>query len=77
MIKLNHCSGCHNNYYNPNCWSRKSGKLVSRIAIGVDEPPPYRNKRKIKVPSCWHGGGSNRTIMVKAESITADGYWKM
>lgn len=86
MIAQKHCSGCHDNYYNSKstsgssngmCWSRKSGQLVSRIAIGVDEPPPYKNKKKIKVPDCWHGGGSNRTIMVKPESITKDGYWKM
>ena len=77
MIDIKHCQGCHDNYYNPGCWSRKSGTMVTRIAIGVDERPPYINKRKVKVPSCWHGGGSNRTNMVKPESITKDGYWKM
>jgi len=49
--------------------------MVWRIPIGVDEPPPYKNKKKIKVPDCWHGGGSNRTIMVKPESINSEGYW--
>ena len=86
MIKKKCCIGCHDDYYNLSstsgssdgvCWSRKSGKMVWRIPIGVDEPPPYKNKKKIKVPICWHGGGSNRTIMVKPESITKDGYWKM
>lgn len=86
MINKKHCDGCHDDYYNSistsgssdgMCWSRKSGQLVSRIAIGVDEPPPYKNKNKIRVPSCWHGGGNNRTIMVKPESINKDGYWEM
>jgi len=77
MIEIERCQGCHDNYYNPNCWSRKSAKIVWRIPIGVDECPPYKNKKKIRGPSCWHGGGSNRTIMVKSESITNDGYWKM
>ncbi|MCK5016925.1 MAG: hypothetical protein KAS32_07615 [Candidatus Peribacteraceae bacterium] len=77
MITLNHCSGCHDNYYNPNCWSRKSGNLVWRLPIGVDEVPPYKGKKKKRVPNCWHGGGSNRTTMVKPESINTDGYWKM
>jgi hypothetical protein len=77
MLDIKHCQGCHDNFYNPGCWSRESAKLVSRIPIGVDEPPPYKNKKKQKVPCCWHGGGGNRTIMVKPESITKDGYWKM
>lgn len=25
----------------------------------------------------WDGGGSNRMVMVKKESITSEGYWKM
>jgi len=86
MIEAKHCIGCHDNYYNSKstfgsadgmCWSRKSGKMVWRIPIGVDELPPYRNKKKKHVPNCWHGGGNNRTIMVNPESITSDGYWRM
>ena len=85
MIDKKYCNGCHDNYYNsPStsgssdgmCWSRKTGKIVWRIPIGVDEPPPYKGKKKIRTPACWHGGGSNRTIMVKPESITSEGYWK-
>ena len=77
MIDLKHCCGCYQNFYNPNCWSRKSGKMVWRIIIGVDERPPYKGKKKKHMPSCWVGGGSNRVIAVKPESITKDGYWKM
>lgn len=77
MIGLKHCVSCHDNFYNPNCWSRESGKMVWRLSIGIDERPPYKGKKKMRVPSCWHGGGSNRTVMVKPESITEEGYWKM
>jgi hypothetical protein len=58
------------------CWSKKSAKIVWRISVGIDESPPYKNKKKIRVPNCWHGGGSNRILMVKSESITKDGFWK-
>ena len=75
MIDLKYCAGCHDNFYNPGCWSRKTGKIVWRIFIGVDEMPPYKNKRKKRVPDCWHGG-SSRIIAIKAESLNADGYWK-
>ena len=76
MIELKHCAGCHDNYYNPNCWSRETGKMVWRICIGIDEQPPYKNKKSKRVPSCYHGGGSNRIVMIKKEALTSDGYWK-
>ena len=85
MLDSKHCSGCHDNYYNsPStsgssngmCWSRKSGKMVWRIPVGLFESPPYKDKKKIHVPDCWHRFGSNKTIMVKPEAITKDGYWK-
>lgn len=78
-----HCSGCIDNFYNGNnpygvkeCWSLKDAKLVTRIAIGHWESPPYLNKKKLKVPACWQGEGSNRTHYIKPESITTDGYWQ-
>ncbi len=74
MIELKNCMSCHDNFYNPNCWSRKSGKMVWRVPVGVDEPPPYK-KKQIRVPDCWHGG-SNRIVMIKKESLRKDGYWK-
>jgi hypothetical protein len=75
MIDSKHCVGCYNNYYNPGCWSRKRGKMVWRIPVGVDQIPPYKQKAK-RVPSCWRGGGSVRVVMVDKNSLTKDGYWK-
>ena len=81
-MDVEHCSGCRNNFYNGNnnleikeCWSLESAKLVSRIAIGHWENPPYLNKKKVKVPSCWQGEGSNRTHYIKPEAINSKGFW--
>jgi hypothetical protein len=78
-----HCSGCRNNFYNGNnplgvkeCWSLKDAKLVSRIGLGFWENPPYKGKKKVRVPDCWMGEGSNRTIYIKPEVLTKDGYWR-
>ena len=80
-----YCIGCHDNYYNSpstsgssdgRCWSFKDAKTVWRISVGMWESPPYTDKKKIRVASCWHGIGSNRNIMVKPEAIGVDGYWK-
>jgi len=76
MISQNYCVGCHDNFYNPGCWSKKSGKIVWRIMIGMWEAPPYINKKKKRVASCWHGIGNQRDIAVKPEAIGSDGYWK-
>ncbi len=82
-MDIKHCLGCRNVYYNGNnplniskCWSLKSAKLVSRIAIGHWENPPYLNKKQIKVPNCWHGEGSNRTHYVDPKQINSEGYWQ-
>lgn len=78
-----YCSGCRQNFYNGNnywgikeCCHLKHAKLESRIPIGHWENPPYLNKKKVKVPACWSGEGSNRMHYVKPESINKDGYWK-
>lgn len=73
MIDLKYCVNCYNNYYNPNCWSRKTGKIEWQMIIRVDERPPYKHKLK-RVPSCWHG--NNQTTAIRTEVLTADGYWK-
>jgi len=83
MKNCSRCSGCRNNFYNGNnslgvtkCWSLDTAKVVWRIAIGYWEEPPYLNKKKVQVPDCWHGQGSNRTQYVPASAITKKGFWK-
>ena len=85
MIDIKHCRGCHDNYYNSSttsggsdgmCWCRKTGKMVWRIRVGMWENPPYLNKKKERVPDCWHGIGNQRDIFVKPEAIDSNGYWK-
>ena len=78
-----HCSGCRDNFYNGNnplgvsqCWNFKDAKLVWRIPIGNWERPPYKNKKKVRIPSCFYGRGSNKTHYVKSEVIDSNGYWK-
>ena len=82
-MERRHCGGCRNNFYNGNnplgvsqCWSLKDAKLVWRIPIGHWENPPYKGKRKRKVPNCWHGEGPNRTHYVDPSVLTPSGYWK-
>ena len=78
MINRKHCSGCRDDFYNARggCWSLESAKLVTRIPVGMWESPPYKNKKKEKVPNCWHGEGPHRTIYVDPEVLDSNGYWK-
>ena len=77
MIDLKHCRGCHDDFYNPGCWMRKKGKMVWRIAIGHWENPPYLNKKKKRVPNCWHGSGNQRIHYIDPEkSLDSRGFWK-
>jgi len=83
MMDKKHCSGCSDDFYNGHndlgvsqCWSLKSAKLVWRIPIGHWESPPYKNKRKKRVPDCWHGRGPYRTHYVNPDRLTSDGYWR-
>jgi len=76
MIELKHCKGCRDNFYNPNCWSRETGRMVKRLSIGMQEMPPYKNKELVEVPDRWHGSGNQRQIMVKPEALDSNGYWK-
>ena len=82
MSKMNkkHCEGCRNNFYNNrpegDCWSLGGATLVKRYSVGMWENPPYKGKKLITVPDCWHGEGSQRQIMVKPEALTKEGFWK-
>ena len=83
-MELKHCRGCRDNFYNGNnelgvtrCWSfDKKKATVWRIPIGNWENPPYLNKKKVRVPPCWHGEGSNRTHYIKPEALDSQGFWK-
>jgi len=77
------CNGCRNNFYNNNnnlgvkeCFSFKGAKTEFRIPVGHWENPPYKNKKKIRVATCWHGEGSNRTHYVHPSRIDSKGYWR-
>lgn len=61
--KLNHCSGCSDNFYNGNnnlgvneCWLLKSMKLIKRKQVGINDVPPWTWKPK-KFPSCYKKAG--------------------
>lgn len=77
MKDKSNCSGCYNDFYNYNCggecWSPKKARLVYRVKVGVNENPPYLNKKKEKLPDCWRG---QRVVAIKPEAIGKDGYWK-
>jgi len=74
------CMGCRNDFYNgkndleiTECWSFKEAKTEFRIPIGYWEPPPYKNKKKVRVAVCWEG--LNRTLYVHPSRINSRGYW--
>lgn len=76
-----YCRGCHADFYNHRdninghgCWSFKDAKVVWRIPVGYWENPPYRNKKKVHVASCYHENGSNRILYVDPEKIDSTGY---
>jgi len=76
-----HCSGCGDNFYNNNnpldikeCWLFKGAKLVKRIGIGHWEAPPYKDKKIVKMPSCYNERGSSRTHYIAPDKITKDGF---
>jgi len=76
----NHCIGCENNFYNGNnpygiqeCWSLKSATLVTRVRVGVWEPPPYDLNRTVQVFDCRKEKGN---VLVKQEALTEKGFWR-
>lgn len=78
--KLQHCTGCRNNFYNGHnpmgvseCWHLKDAKMVKRIRIGVWQNPPYNTKRKVKVFNCRTEDGN---VLVKPEALASNGYWR-
>jgi len=55
------CRGCRDDFYNHNrvggCWSFANAKVVSRVRVGIWEPPPYSPKRAERCLSCFHPEG--------------------
>jgi hypothetical protein len=73
------CGGCYNNDYNfglggsNECWSFKSAKIIKRLAIHVDQPPPYNKDNAEYRMDCFN---SKRMVYVKPDALTSEGYWK-
>ena len=81
MMNKENCRGCRQNFYNgfndlgvKECWSFHDAKLVWRVPVGHWENPPYKNKKKVRKPSCYHEEGSNRTHWISPDKINKDGY---
>lgn len=73
------CQGCEDDPYNhglggqKECFSYKDGKIISRIAIHIDQPPPYDLKSFKPTMSCYH---QKRMVYCKRESFRDDGFWR-
>lgn len=76
MMDRVHCEGCRDDYYNDQapegCWNRETAQRSEWLLIGVDEPPPYK-KKTVTLPNCY---SQSRSIKVKPDALTKDGYWK-
>jgi hypothetical protein len=62
-IKLVHCIGCEDNFYNGNnnlgvdrCWSLDNAKLMKRKKVGMNDRPPWTWKPG-KYLSCYRQRG--------------------
>lgn len=73
------CSGCYNEQYHyglggaKECFSYESAKIVDKIAVGVDEMPPFDKARARPMMSCYT---RQRSCFVEPSSLTEQGFWK-
>lgn len=73
------CSGCYNQDYwyglggAKECWSFKGSKVVKRLPVDVDRPPPYDKEDTRYMLSCYN---RKRMVYVDPKVLTPDGYWK-
>lgn len=73
------CAGCYNDDYNhglggsKECWSFESATMFPRIAISVDQSPPYDKDQAKQMMSCYT---RKRMVYVKPEALDDLGYWK-
>jgi hypothetical protein len=62
MITREQCRGCHDDFYNredSRCWSAKTGKMMTRFQIHINQRPAEKGAyMKVKRPSCYHLVGS-------------------
>jgi len=73
------CGGCEDNFYNGNnnygvseCWSFKNAKVIKRLSIRSDQPPPYDRDVWLYKLSCFH---RKQMCYPSPDAIAKDGYW--
>lgn len=63
MIKVEHCRGCHNHFYNgrqniggsTRCWSAEKGTMMTRYRIHYMTAPTEKGAfTKVRASSCYH-----------------------
>ena len=73
------CSGCYNNDYNhglggsKECWSFSWARVIQRIPIHVDQPPPYDKKKAKPMLNCYQ---EKRMCFPSPDALTDKGFWK-
>ena len=74
------CVGCEDDFYNgrnnlgvEGCWSFKNAKIIKRLSVRVDQPPPYDKKKWTYKLSCFH---RKQMCYPSPDVITDNGYWK-
>lgn len=55
-----------NRFYVDGCWSFESATIVTRVKVGVWEPPPYSSSRAQKCLSCYKPEGY---VMLSLEDV--------
>lgn len=67
MIPRNACHGCYDDHYNQpgntcvgdRCWSAKTGKMMTRYAIGIHTMPASPGAfHQVRKPSCFKRNGT-------------------
>ncbi len=76
--KKRFCSSCRNNFYNGNnpsgvkeCWSLPKSRIVSRVCVGIWEPPPYYKKPQ-KTLDCHHFESVSTWILPTDPRVKSD-----
>jgi len=78
-MKKENCLGCYNDDYNrglggaKECFSFKTAKLVTKIAIHINQMPPFDKKSGKKTPSCYR---RPQMCYVEPKNLNEKGFWK-